>query len=800
MNLRCLFFCLTLFFVPFVFSADIEPEVVSKAIERGVLYIKGKQHPNGSWEGYANEGGGNEPGGVTALCVIALRSAGLDRNDPAIRKALEYLRELAFSPTNYHNYAISLQTMAFALCETDRDLPLIRRNVKTLEAMQNTNTRNIRNIVGGWSYNSVNASSDNSNAQFSVLALYEAERAGISASHEVWERARDYWSRNQNNEGSWGYIPTGDTGSTGGTGSMTCAGISSLVVSSGMTTTGGAEVRDGRIICKTAAKDKFQAQIDSGINFMARNFSVNENPRMGQTYLFYYLYGLERVGRMTAHRFIGNHDWYREGTLSLLKRKGDLNVHWTDGAATLIPTSFAIIFLSRGRWPILISKVQYDNDKNWDPHPNDVDHLTRHVERKWKQELTWQTINLAPATSEDLLQSPVLYLRGSNSPLPMNAAERTKVAAKLRDYLDHGGFIVAEALQGGKQFDNGFRELMRLVLPEEGYDLRLLDIAHPIWHAEVEVEPDQLRPLEGINFGCRTSVIYSPPSRDGDGIANLPALSCLWEVAQIYDRGKPYKAEVQRQIDAGLGIGVNILAYATNREMKTKDQRTLEAAGAALSGTEKRHGRIFIGLLELGGNTTNAAPRAVPNLLQWADVSLGIPVDFKVDRVSLANETVFDYPVLFMHGRNAFTFSGDERKRLREFLDNGGTLFANAICSSPMFIESFQREMKAVFAETPLTRILADDELLTDQFGGFAIERLKVQSPKRTPGRQMQLTPLEQVPELDGIKIEGRWAVIFSPLDVSCALEKTATLDCKGYHPESALRLATNVLLYVMDR
>jgi hypothetical protein len=274
----------------------------------------------------------------------------------------------------------------------------------------------------------------------------------------------------------------------------------------------------------------------------------------------------------------------------------------------------------------------------------------------------------------------------------------------------------------------------------------------------------------------------------------------LWEVAQVYDRGKPYKPEVQRQIDAGLGIGVNILAYATNREMKTKDQRTLEAAGTALAGTEKRHGRIFIGLLELGGNTTNAAPRAVPNLLQWADVSLGIPVDFKVDRVSLANETVFDYPVLFMHGRNAFTFSDEERKRLREFLDNGGTLFANAICSSPMFIESFQREMKAIFSETPLTRIPADDELLTDQFGGFAIERLKVQSPRRTQGRQMQLTPQEQVPELNGIKIEGRWAVIFSPLDVSCALEKTATLDCKGYHPESALRLATNVLLYVMDR
>ena len=40
--------------------------------------------------------------------------------------------------------------------------------------------------------------------------------------------------------------------------------------------------------------------------------------RAGSAWLFYYLYGIERTGRMTARRFIGQHDWYREGAKMLV--------------------------------------------------------------------------------------------------------------------------------------------------------------------------------------------------------------------------------------------------------------------------------------------------------------------------------------------------------------------------------------------------------------------------------------------------------------------------------------------------
>ncbi|HEY2158493.1 MAG TPA: DUF4159 domain-containing protein, partial [Isosphaeraceae bacterium] len=50
--------------------------------------------------------------------------------------------------------------------------------------------------------------------------------------------------------------------------------------------------------------------------------------------------------------------------------------------------------------------------------------------------------------------------------------------------------------------------------------------------------------------------------------------------------------------------------------------------------------------------------------------------------------------------------------------------------------------------------------------------------------------------QLEGVKINGHWAIIYSKLDIGCALERHAGLDCKGYSYESALRIASNVVIY----
>ena len=51
-------------------------------------------------------------------------------------------------------------------------------------------------------------------------------------------------------------------------------------------------------------------------------------------------------------------------------------------------------------------------------------------------------------------------------------------------------------------------------------------------------------------------------------------------------------------------------------------------------------------------------------------------------------------------------------------------------------------------------------------------------------------------PELEGVRFGDRYGVIFSQFDLSCALEKRDSLECRGYTREDAARIGLNVLLY----
>ena len=195
---------------------------------------------------------------------------------------------------------------------------LIRRNVHWLEATSNQR----RPAKGAWSY--PGPGGDNSNAQFAVLALYDAQRVGVEVSRETWDLAADYWRSTQNDDGSWGYVP-GDAG----TGSMTCAGIGGLAIVRGRARIGRCHRRGRPRRVLPPARGRRQARPRHRLAGHA--FSVTHNPRPaggGQSCLYYYLYGLERAGRLTARRFIGDHDWYREGAEFLVREQDSLSHYW----------------------------------------------------------------------------------------------------------------------------------------------------------------------------------------------------------------------------------------------------------------------------------------------------------------------------------------------------------------------------------------------------------------------------------------------------------------------------------------
>ena len=787
---------LSLSFAQPVSAVDVSATDVKRAIDRGITYLKREQKPDGRWTEYSAQ----EKCGATALVVLALVSCGATKDDPTVDSAMRYLRTMPAENAG-QNYSLSLQTMVFSLVDPERDRMLIRRNVELLEKRQVTGNAKSPHH-GGWGYgrSGDGDSTDLSNSQYSILALYEAERAGVFAKQTTWERAMQYWSKAQNNDGSWAYKPDSDGG---GSGSMTSAGIASMIISSGVLSTGGAKVNGDNILCLPDTDRKEEKQIEDGLRWFAGKNIITENPGGGNSWYYYYLYALERVGRMTNRRFIGRYDWYREGTARLLNLRDPIEGYWmSSGESPVVSTAFALLFLSKGRRPVLLSKAQFGLASNWNAHPHDANNLTVYAERQWKnelagKELTWQIVDLDRATVEDLLQTPVLYISGNQSPLPLDDAKLKELSAKLREYLNLGGFLFAEAQTNDKSFDKGFRELMQMTFPEPNYELQLLEASHPIWSAEVKIEPDAIRPIEGIHFGCRTRVVYVPPSVDPKTNRVRPALSCLWEVAKIFDRGPAYSATVQRQIDAGIGIGLNVLAYATDRDVKFKEE-IITSVKKKIDEGGPRRGKIFVGVLEHGGGANNA-PQAVPNLLQWGTDNLGFASDIRTEMVTAAGDELTGYPIMFMHGRKVFAFSQEERENLRKYIQNGGFLFINSLCSAKGFTDSVRDEIKAIFPDMPLELVPTDDSLFSGDHCGFKIDKLPLKLLQQVPGQKIVTREREVTPELYALRIENRIAVLFSPYDVSCALENASTLECQGYSREAAMKLATNILLYAIE-
>jgi len=751
-------------------AGPVTAEQVRDAIEGGKKFLLSEQGSRGNWDSF-----GQYPGGVTALCTLALLNAGVEPTHPKIQKALAYLRKLEPGKT----YSVALQTMAFCAATPRQDAVRIQENVRWLEKQQIT--RGDRS--GAWSY--PGPGGDNSNSQFAVLALHEAQRVGAQVDPATWRRAAEYWRRCQLPDGSWNYQP-----GRPGTGSMTCAGIGATVICMGKVTPPDARVQDGQVRC--CLPQESDDSLQRALAWLGRAFSVRINPGargLSQVWHYYYLYGVERVGRLTARRFLGEHDWYREGA-ELLVRQQDLFTHgWTgNGHAEdrpQIATSLALPFLSKGRRPILLSKLKHGPGVDWNRHRSGVPHLTALAERLWGLDLTWQITDPRKASVEDLLQSPVLFLSGSQ------AFELAGQEEKLRGYLDRGGFLFAEACCAeSSRFEKSFRELVGRMFPETEYQLRRVGPEHPLWRVEQTVSPDS--PYAGrlwsVEYGCRTCVVFSEADR-----------SCFWELSgDRLGHGLPDRV-AQRARDA-MAIGVNVLAYATGREPKGKETSFGSASGEVDLSALGSRGVIRIAKLQHGGGC-NDAPGALVNLLRAAAGSeLKLRISTSEVPLYLSDKNLFRYHLAFMDGRHDFRLSPLERRQLREYLENGGTLFANSICSNRSFTAAFHRELKAALPDAPLTRIPVTHPLFTEACGGYDIRQVELRSPvQQQTGAPLRSRVRKVAPELEGIELDERLAVIFSPYDISCALERHEALQCRGYTREDAARIGLNVLLYSLN-
>jgi hypothetical protein len=568
---------------------------------------------------------------------------------------------------------------------------------------------------------------------------------------------------------------------------MTTAGLSNLLITGADLEVGKQKLRDDGVAELCGIYEENKAVADA-LRWVGNNFPAKltvERARAAFQHPYYGLYGIERVGRLTGNRFIGGHDWYRLGCEFFVDTQkadgrwdgeGRQFDHWP-----VVATSFSLLFLSKGRTPVLMTKLAYNRGDDWNNKRSDCKNLVAFVSKELfkGQPMAWQIFDsrTKPAEQEDqvkelaaeLLQSPVTYFNGHNR------APTGKERDILREYLNNGGFVFAEACCGRPEFDADFRTMCKEMFPDN--PLTLLPDSHAVWLAsgKFAVPPGEF-PIWGIQQGCKTILMYSPK-----------AISGYWE-GNATSIGRAATA---------FQLGANIIAYATGLEAPKPRLTEVEIFKGDLKSTVRR-GFLRVAQIKHEGDW-QPAPLAMRNLM--ADVrKSGLDVSLETIPLPLASDNIVDFRFLYMHGRSAFNFQKQQMNQLRFNLETGGVLLADACCGAKSFDTSFRTFMDQLWEDKKLKLqpIPLTDELYSHQLNGEALRELRC----RREGADGRPEPAFKnvAPLLEGIKLNNRWVVIYSKYDLGCALEKHKSTDCLGYDYDSALKLGKAAVFYSLKR
>ncbi|MFO0936261.1 MAG: DUF4159 domain-containing protein [Gemmataceae bacterium] len=781
---------------------------VNAAIDRGVQFLQQQEGGTGNWERFGIIQMADQTGGPSALATLALLNCGVKPSEKIIERSLTQLRKIQPSKT----YVVALQTMVFAEARQARDLPAIQRNVQWLI---DTAVKRQGQFIG-WSYpNGPGGDVDGSNTQYALLGLYAGKMAGAKIEDSIWKQVRDLYMRDAEDDNGdkkltfWRYKPLHKHSLNGASFSMTTAGICGLVIARMAQTESEQQLNAVTGVAANCGVYLSDEKIERGMNYIAKHFGFENTPEMKA--LYYNVYGIERLGRLSGQRFIGTRDWYRAGCDWLITKQA-ADGSWSKGGMIadngLLSTSFALLFLSKGRTPILLSKLAYGehsmqpngviseklengNIIGWNRKHNDARHLVEFASRELfdGMPLAWQAYDprrgdFSTPDKMDrevgiLVESPILYFNGHKAPYLTGQQKEL-----IKQYIEKGGFVLAEACCGSPEFTKGFAELMAELFPEN--ELKPMPKEHPIWRSYAAISPSDFPGVQCLDRGCRTVVVLSTEPMAG-----------YWEEAKYMPESG--KAATNRG-ERAFKFSANVIAYATGME-PPKQRGSQRELVKDIRDRSPPKGYIKPAQLRIPGEPppAPAAMRTLAGHLQSA-AKFDVILDKTAYRepMSMRDEELIKYKFLYMHGRKAFDVGEEELNNVRFALETGGTLLADACCGKKEFDGAFRKFASKLFPGKTLDPIPFDDVLYSEALNGEAIKTVKRREKSDGTGTDGGFLSLP--PSLEGIKVDGRWVIIYSKYDLGCSIEGNKSTDCLGHDRDSALRLATAAVLYSLKR
>jgi hypothetical protein len=188
------------------------------------------------------------------------------------------------------------------------------------------------------------------------------------------------------------------------------------------------------------------------------------------------------------------------------------------------------------------------------------------------------------------------------------------------------------------------------------------------------------------------------------------------------------------------------------------------------------------------------------NLMRHMRAEHKLDVTLQKEDIPISSPDIFLYKFLYMHGRKSFDVPAEHLDNLRANLKAGGLLLSDACCGKAEFDRAFRAFASKLIPGATLEPIPPDDALFGGELNGTPITTLRLRR-ERPDGQGAEAEFRDTRPTyLEGIKVGGRWVVIYSRYDIGCALEKHASSDCKGYDHDSALRIGAAAVLYSLKK
>jgi squalene-hopene/tetraprenyl-beta-curcumene cyclase len=300
-------------------SSAMTPELrqrLNDSVTKAAAYLREQQHADGTWE--------NHPG-ITAMAAAALlRQPGTARATQlaTVGKSMDSLVKLAKPDGGIYerdipHYITAVAVMALVAGGRPKDRPIIEKGRQYLADHMLDEGEGVSpndKFYGGIGYggSAGGTQADIISLEYGLRAMKEAE---LPANNAAWEKALKFLQRTQNssetndqswaaNDGGFIYYP-GNSQIQGGTESYGSASYAGLLSYS------------------WANLKKDDERVQSVVKWIRDNYTVDENPGLGNKTLYYYYMvfakALRALGEPTIVDAKGQrHDWRAELTRKLV--------------------------------------------------------------------------------------------------------------------------------------------------------------------------------------------------------------------------------------------------------------------------------------------------------------------------------------------------------------------------------------------------------------------------------------------------------------------------------------------------